>query len=275
MGASITIHSKFDVEAAYATLVEDKSVSFFTAVPTIYSRLLPVLKGKNESFSHLRAMISGSSALPGRVKEAFKALGLQITERYGMTETGMISTNSIGSEQTKGVGKPFPGVQIKAETDTIGDIYVKGSGLFCGYLKDGSFEPHNPNEFFRTGDQGFFDRDGYLQLCGRDRDIFKVSGFKVAAGEIESALAEHVAVVECVACALPEKKDSSSQTIAVVIKVNDGSVDAAQLKQFLATKLAYYKIPRKWLVAHDLFIPRNLIGKPDIAAIQDLLKKHH
>jgi acyl-CoA synthetase (AMP-forming)/AMP-acid ligase II len=267
------MHSKFDAEAAINTL-QDHQISFFTAVPTIYSKLLPVARS---NLSHLRVLISGSSALPLKVKEAFQALNAPITERYGMTETGMISSNVIGNCKSVGVGKALPSVTIKAETDCIADIYVKGPGLFCGYLRDGQFEAHNANDFFRTGDQGFFldSQTGNLQLSGRDRDIFKVSGFKVAAGEIEAALSENEAVAECLACALPERNESSgSQTIAMAVKLKpQKNATAAQLKAFLASKVAYYKIPRRWIVSADLEIPRNLIGKPDIAAIQALFMK--
>ena len=266
MGASITIHSKFDAECVLRTLKAEK-ISFFTAVPTIYSKLLPALQSEN--FEHfLRAAISGSSALPARLKEAFSARGLYITERYGMTETGMITSNAIG-RVTGTVGKALPSISLKAETSGIGDIYVKGSGLFAGYLRDGRFEPHNRDDYFRTGDQGFLGEDGNLRLSGRDRDIFKVAGFKVAAGEIEAALGEHVAVLDCVACALKaSERDDSSQVIGMLVRVKPGSsVTKDQLKDFLAASLAYYKLPRRWIVTEGE-IPRNLIGKPDFKVIQ-------
>lgn len=228
--------------------------------------------GKQLQLSHLRALISGSSALSTRLKEAYQTLNAPIIERYGMTETGMITSNSIKAGGVRGVGVAFPSVEIKAETGQIGDIFVKGPGLFSGYLKDDGFYAHPVNEFFRTGDQGFWEGN-HLQLCGRDRDIFKVAGFKVSAREIEEALSEHAQVLECVVCALPHSpQDDSSQIIAALIKVPEKeSIKASDFRTFLQSKLAYYKIPRKWMiVGEDFVIPRNLIGKPDISAIQSL-----
>lgn len=286
-GATITMHSKFDVQAVHSALSKKDEITFFTAVPTIYARLAAFEKEQSDgkSYGHLRALISGSSALPSRLKDAF---AVPITERYGMTETGIITSNPIGRPSERiGVGKAFPSVTVKAPTaaastdaaDAIGDIYVKGPGLFSGYLRDGRFAPHPEGSFFRTGDQGFLDQESNcLHLCGRDRDIFKVAGFKVAAGEIESALTDHEAVVECAACALPERNEPSSQIIAVMVKVKSSSaaVDASHLRSFLNDRLAYYKVPRKWLLlsAPGEGIPRNLIGKPDIPAIQEMIRRH-
>lgn len=259
-GSQATVHSQFDLRAVKDRLLA-RDTTFFTAVPTIYQKLLrqPI------KLDHLRAMISGSSALPVTLADAFKReiFSPGITERYGMTETGMICSNRIGAGKTGSVGSPFP--SIKLEIDPKSDeIFVDGKGLFSGYLKgDGFYQPRD--ELFGTGDQGVLE-DNNLRLLGRNRDIFKVAGYKVAAGEIESVLLQLDSIEECSVCVIPDPRDESSQIICAFIVGKSLKVD--ELKRFLTDQLAYYKIPRKWHIQSEA-LPRNLIGKPDYTQIRN------
>lgn len=258
-GAEVTIHSQFEAEMVIDRL-RRKDTTFFTAVPTIYQKLLRKQPGR---FDHLRAMISGSSALPSTLANALKAeiYTPGITERYGMTETGMICSNPIGKSKIGFVGQPFSSITLQIDPKTD-EIWVSGDGLFSGYLRDGF---HARDAKFRTGDQGVLE-EGSLRLLGRDRDIFKVAGYKVAAGEIESVLLQHPSIEECCVCAIPDPRDESSQLVCAFIVSKSG--DTAQLKHFLTDKLAYYKIPRKWHIQSEA-LPRNLLGKPDYSQIRN------
>ena len=279
-GSSLTIHSQFDAGSIWNELRNPRT-TFFTAVPTIYSRLLNYLRASNEkkNLNHLRLMVSGSSPLSEPLLDEWtgniRAAG--ITERYGMTETGMISSNDIRASKPGCVGKAFSSVEIQIDAsigDEFGQVKVRGPGLFKGYLdqKTGEFIPRSSEDFFTTGDQGFLTSEGDLKLVGRDRDILKVSGYKVGCGEIECAILNHPEIQECAIIGLNDPKDSSNQIIgALIVSKSNSDQLISDLRKFLSTKLAHYKIPRKWIVSHDS-LPRNLIGKPDHKEILQLFK---
>lgn len=281
-GSSLRMHSHFDAGALWNELRNPRT-TFFTAVPTIYSRLLSHFRANNErmKLDHLRLMISGSSPLSelllGAWIENIREAG--IVERYGMTETGMISSNDIRSSKPGHVGKAFPSVELEigsriGDEDEFGQVKVRGPGLFKGYLdqQTGEFIPRSPEDFFTTGDQGFLTDTGDLKLVGRDRDILKVSGFKIGCGEIEYAIMNHPGIQECAVVGLSDPKDSSNQLIGALL-ISESSSDKLieDLRKFLSTKLAHYKIPRKWVVSRDQ-LPRNLIGKPEHKEILKLFQ---
>lgn len=273
-GATVTMHSQFEAEQTWRKLKEERT-TFFTAVPAIYSKLLSHARATNKSYNldHLRLMISGSSSLSEPLlnvwKSDFRSKG--IVERYGMTETGMITSNDIRDGKGGFVGKALNSVEIKIESnsDGFGKVLVRGPGLFKGYLSEG-FNARDPTEFFNTGDQGYLNAENNLKLVGRDRDILKVSGYKVGCGEIESEIADYPGVRECAVVGLTDNRDASNQIIACLL-VSDKDDIVAEVRKFLASKLAYYKIPRKWQVTRNP-LPRNLIGKPDHTQIIEFFK---
>lgn len=276
-GSSVTIHSQFDATSAWNRLSNSKT-SFFTAVPAIYSKLHHhhFRRKKEGDLNHIRLMISGSSPLSEPLLAAWTSEIRRegITERYGMTETGMISTNAINLPIAGAVGKSFPSIEIKIDASTdqsFGQVLVKGPGLFDGYLTSSGAIIHDKAKFFNTGDQGYFNYSGDLVLVGRDRDILKVNGYKVGCGEIESAILSHSSVQECVVLGLADTKDSSNQIIAALITSDDKYV-LNLLRDHLSTRLSHYKIPRRWIVS-EKGIPRNLIGKPDHFSILSLFNE--
>lgn len=274
-GASLTLHGQFDVELAWRRL-KDTKTTFFTAVPAIYSRLLTHARvSGNQTFNldHLRLMISGSSPLSEPLMNYWMSdiRKKGIIERYGMTETGMIASNDIKEAKAGCVGKALSSVEIKVVENTsgFGQVLVRGPGLFKGYLSDG-FKAHDLAEFFNTGDQGFFNHEGNLKLVGRDRDILKVSGYKVGCGEIESEISNCPGVKECSVLGLKDPRDVSNELIACLI-VSDNDDIVGEVRRFISSRLAHYKIPRKWHMTKDP-LPRNLIGKPDHKQIIEMFK---
>lgn len=276
-GASCTLHSHFDPDLAWKQL-SDPRTSFFTAVPTIYSKLLSHARAnkKEEKLDHLRLMISGSSSLSEPLLEAWKSELRKdgIVERYGMTETGMISSNNIRSSIPGCVGKPLESIQINISKDNdsdFGQVQVRGPGLFMGYMQsEGVIKERDSSEWFNTGDQGHFTADHDLKLVGRDRDILKVSGYKVGSGEIEAIISNYENVEECAVFGLEDAGDAGNQIIAAVVVSKDDAI-IPKLRRFLASQIAYYKIPRKWVVTKNP-LPRNLIGKPDHILIRKLIQ---
>jgi malonyl-CoA/methylmalonyl-CoA synthetase len=275
-GASINMHGQFEAEQAWRRLSDSKT-TFFTAVPAIYSKLLAHSRANKRPYDldHLRLMISGSSPLSEPLLSAWRTEFREkgIVERYGMTETGMISSNNINLAKAGCVGKAFDSIEIKilSNADGFGQVLVRGPGLFKGYLTSGKLKPRDPLEYFNTGDQGYFDVEGDLKLVGRDRDILKVSGYKVGCGEIEAEISNCPGVKECAVIGLIDPRDESNQLIACLIVSDSDDEIASQVRKFLTTRLAHYKIPRKWKVTKDP-LPRNLIGKPDNKQIVDFLK---
>lgn len=277
-GATCTLHSHFDPNLAWKRL-SDSRTTFFTAVPTIYSKLINHARlNKLAKLDHLRLMISGSSSLSEPLLGAWKSELRRegIVERYGMTETGMIASNIIKSSKPGFVGKALESIEIKIQKESVddtqfGQVQVRGPGLFKGYMQAaGVLKLRDHLDWFNTGDQGFFTEGFDLKLVGRDRDILKVSGYKVGSGEIESAISTHETVEECAVIGLEDASDSGNQIIAAVIVCEDALI-IPKLRRFLASRLAHYKIPRKWLVTKNP-LPRNLIGKPDHALIRKLFK---
>lgn len=264
------------------SVLADPRTTFFTAVPVVYSKLLNYFRAHRlrGNLNHFRLMVSGSSSLNERLLADWTTEIRKegIMERYGMTETGMIATNPINRVYPGVVGKPFPSVEINIEKekfdDQFGQVYVRGLGLFKGYLMESNegpiFSPRDPNKFFRTGDQGIFSENGYLRLVGRDRDIIKVNGFKVGSGEIELAILGYPGVSECSVIGLDDQRDPNNQVISALIVSNNCDFCTNSLKRFLSEKLTYYKVPRKIQVI-SAPLPRNIVGKLDHAEILNLM----
>jgi fatty acid CoA ligase FadD36 len=207
--------------------------------------------------------------LPVAVFEQLQLLtGHAPIERYGMTETMITLSTSVGGERRPGwVGRPIAGVRTRLVGDgggpvdhdgaTIGELQVAGATLFDGYLgmpeaTASSFS----GEWFRTGDAAVIDEVGFHRIVGRQSiDIIKTGGFKVGAGEVEGALLTHPAVTEAAVVGLAD--DDLGQRIVAYV-VGDG-VDAAELIEHVATALSVHKRPRE--VHFVDVLPRNAMGK--------------
>jgi fatty acid CoA ligase FadD36 len=189
-------------------------------------------------------------------------------ERYGMTETLItLSTRADGERRPGWVGLPVEGVRtrlvgedggiIDHDGDTIGELHVTGATLFDGYLhRLDATTAAMDGEWFRTGDAAVIDATGFHRIVGRQSmDIIKTGGFKVGAGEVETALLGHPSVVEAAVVGLPD--DDLGQRIVAYV-VGEG-VDAAVLIEHVAATLSVHKRPREVRVVASL--PRNAMGK--------------
>uniref|UniRef100_A0A2N9FB98 AMP-dependent synthetase/ligase domain-containing protein n=1 Tax=Fagus sylvatica TaxID=28930 RepID=A0A2N9FB98_FAGSY len=229
----------------------DDAITVFTGVPTMYTRLIqgyeamdPELQTASASAAReLRLMMCGSSALPQPVMEQWETItGHRLLERYGMTEFVMAISNPLKAMRKAGtVGKPFPGVQVKIiaedengdDTNGVGELCVKSPSLFKEYWKlpEVTKESFIEDGFFKTGDAGKVDEDGYYIILGRtSADIMKVGGYKLSALEIESSILEastsypfhsrpivrHPAVAECCVLGLPDK-DYGEAVCAIIV----------------------------------------------------------
>jgi malonyl-CoA/methylmalonyl-CoA synthetase len=239
----------------------------FMGVPTFYTRLLADPRFGVDCCRSVRLFVSGSAPLLASSHEEFRArTGHVILERYGMTETSMITSNPLHGERRAGtVGFPLPDVDVRVVGDgEIGGIEVRGPNVFAGYWKrpDLTASEFTADGFFRTGDVGRFDADGYLSIVGRSKDLIISGGLNVYPKEVEEVLDDLPGVVESAVVGVPDP-DLGEAVVAVVI----GDVaDTDVLRKAARHRLAAFKVPRRIVVVDAL--PRNAMGKVEKAKLR-------
>jgi malonyl-CoA/methylmalonyl-CoA synthetase len=256
-GSSCELRPRFALDDVLSRC-SSGDVSLFFGVPTMYGRL--AASGSASSLSALRLFVSGSAPLAPSVAAAIgEAAGQIPLERYGMTETIMLTSNPLAGPRKPGtVGFPFPGVQVRlSEFD---EIEVSGPNVIGGYYEQpaATAEAFTDDGWFRTGDLGSFDADGYLSIIGRSKELIITGGFNVYPREVEEHLLTHPGVAEVAVVGRPSSEWGEEVT-AVVVVVASGSVDAEDLRTFAAAGLVCYKVPKRFEFVDEL--PRNAMGK--------------
>ncbi|MDT0490680.1 acyl-CoA synthetase [Streptomyces griseus] len=288
-GGALRHLGKFSADGVARELGSGGTMLF--GVPTMYHRLAEVLDapageagGRSpaggaerdalaRALAGARLLVSGSAALPVHDHERIAAAtGRRVIERYGMTETLMnTGIRADGVPRPGTVGPPLAGVELRlVEEDgtvlegpeAIGEIQVRGPNLFTGYLNrpDATAAAHTADGWFRTGDVGTVDADGYVTIVGRKAtDLIKSGGYKIGAGEIENVLLGHPGVREA-AVTGEEDPDLGERVVAWVVAADPGSPPPSEeLADHVANQLAPHKRPR---TVHYLdALPRNDLGK--------------
>ena len=266
VGGSIIFLEKFDVKKALFWM---KDATSMMGVPTFYTRLLASDELNTDATQHIRLFISGSAPLLSETHIEFeRRTGKKILERYGMTETNMNTSNPYDGERKAGtVGIPLPGVEIRVvneeghlvEHGKIGTIELKGENVFSGYwgMKEKTKEAFKKDGFFITGDLAQRDKDGYLIIVGRDKDMIISGGLNVYPKEIEDAINEMPNILESAVVGI-QHHDFGEAVIAVVVS-SDKTLTEIKVLDFLKDKIAKYKQPKKILFLDEL--PRNTMGK--------------
>jgi malonyl-CoA/methylmalonyl-CoA synthetase len=272
-GSEVRHLEGFDPAAVAGALGADATMLF--AVPTMYHRLAAAAEADPQLARGLRGarlLVSGSAALAAAEHARIERLcGQRIVERYGMTETLMIASVRAGGERRAGyVGRPLDGVALRVlgedgrelprDDSTIGDVYVRGPSLFDGYLgQEQETAAAFRDGWFATGDLGALAPDGYLRLVGRrSTDLIKSGGFRIGAGEIESALLEHPAVAEAAVLGVADA-DLGERIVAWVVLAPGAAVAEGELVEHVASTLSPHKRPREVRFVDSL--PRNALGK--------------
>ncbi|HWD65060.1 MAG TPA: AMP-binding protein [Solirubrobacteraceae bacterium] len=256
-GGQVVLRPGFDASDV-ADRCRSGGVSMFFGVPAIYQRLLAA--GRAERLSELRLIVSGSAPLAVAQSDALADVcGQRPLERYGMTETVMLTSNPLAGPRKPGrVGLPLPGVELRLAAG--GEVQVRGPNVLAGYdSPDGPSRPEDAftrDGWFRTGDLGELDDDGHLGLVGRSKELIITGGFNVYPREVEEALAEFPGVREAAVVGRPSPDWGEAVTAVVV---TDGPVDPADLRNFAAQRLAPYKVPKAVEFVDQL--PRNSLGK--------------
>ncbi len=244
-------------------------------VPTYYSRLLADPEFTMDDCASMRLFVSGSAPLTESLHHAFtERTGHRILERYGMTETGMITSNPLHGERIAGtVGYPLPGVAIRVvdehgescTTNEVGVVEVRGPNVFVGYrgMPDKTAASFRDDGYFVTGDLGSLSADGRLTLSGRGTDLIISGGLNIYPREIEAVLDEIVGVEESAVIGIAHP-DLGDAVVAIVVAPADFDVSA--VRSALDGRLARFKHPKHVAVVSEL--PRNGMGKVEKAALR-------
>ena len=251
-------------------------------VPTYYTRLLSNEKLQKEVVKNIRIFISGSAPLlEDTFDEFYLRTGHEIIERYGMTETNIISSNPVNGERKSGtVGACLPGQILRIVDDgqnilgpnDVGNIQVKGPNVFNGYwnLPDKTKEDFSKDGFFNTGDKGFIDTKGYLSIVGRAKDMIISGGLNVYPKEVESVINEIEGVIESAVIGLPHD-DLGEKVVAVIVRKKDSKITEGELISSLKSEIAGFKVPKNIILIEEL--PRNAMGKVQKNILRDIYAK--
>jgi len=225
----------------------------------------------------VRLWISGSAPLLAATHEEWqRRTGQRILERYGMTETVMLTSNPLHGERRPGsVGRPLEGVEVRLAGDAgphgIGEIEVRGPNVFGGYWRRPELQETTfaPGGWFRTGDLGSFDPDGYLRIVGRSKDLVISGGLNVYPKEVEAVLDSLPGVAESAVVGLADP-DWGEAVVAAIVARPGEHLDPEALREAARRQLAGYKVPRRIDVVEEL--PRNAMGKVEKAVIRAMLE---
>jgi acyl-CoA synthetase (AMP-forming)/AMP-acid ligase II/aryl carrier-like protein len=270
-GSSVVCTPGFDPEKFF-TWLEQFRPTWYTAVPTMHQAVLSCATQQKESLRHssLRFIRSSSAALPLRVMQALAEIfRVPVIESYGMTEAShQIASNPLppGTRKARSVGLPV-GVEVAVMDDEgnlldagkTGEIVIRGKTVTSGYGNSPESNDENFKDgWFRTGDQGYWDKDGYLFITGRLKEIINRGGEKISPMEIDEVLKKHPSVLEAVTFPVPHPTLGQDISAAVVLRHRD-TVTGEEIQRFAAARLAEFKIPRQVLIVNR--IPKSAAGK--------------
>jgi malonyl-CoA/methylmalonyl-CoA synthetase len=279
-GSKMIWFSRFDPQAVVARLPQ---ATVFMGVPTLYVRLLGEPGLTRDACSHMRLFISGSAPLLIETFNAFRErTGHTILERYGMSETVMLTSNPCdprdGERRGGTVGFPLPGVGLRVMDDVrqpcpageIGGIEVTGPNVFKGYwrMPEKTAEEFTADGWFKTGDVGKVDASGVVTIVGRSKDLIITGGYNVYPAEVEGYLNDMSGVAESAVIGVPHP-DFGEGVVAVVVAKPGAAPSAEALIGGLKAHIANFKVPKRLFVVAEL--PRNAMGKVQ----KNLLREQH
>ena len=284
-GSKMIWHAKFDPQRAISDMAR---ATVFMGVPTLYVRMLADPGLNRQAVARMRLFIAGSAPLLIETfQEWQQRTGHTILERYGMSETIMLTSNPYRADARYGnqterrggtVGFPLPGVSLRVRddqgqdcaVDEIGGIQVKGPNVFGGYwrMPEKTAEEFTSDGYFKTGDVGKIDARGYITIVGRSKDLIISGGYNVYPAEIEGFINEMPGIAESAVVGVPHP-DFGEVGVAVVIPKPGATLDADAIIANLKARLANFKIPKRCFVVSEL--PRNTMGKVQ----KNLLRDQH
>ena len=275
-GGSMLFRPKFDADDVMAQLPRATTMM---GVPTFYTRLLQHPGLTREAAAHVRLFISGSAPLLAETHAEFhRRTGHAILERYGMTETNMITSNPYEGERIAGtVGRALPGLAVRVvdpasgspvAAGDIGMVEVSGPNVCTGYwrMPEKTREEFRPDGFFITGDLGTLSASGVLSIVGRGKDLVITGGLNVYPKEVESEIDRLPGVLESAVVGLPHH-DLGEAVAAIVVQHAGAVLTEAGVIEPLRSRLAGFKLPKRVFFVDEL--PRNAMGKVQKAVLRD------
>ena len=270
-GCTMSLIPRFTAAAVLEAIQRDRA-TIFDGVPTMFADLLshPDLDGYD--LSSLRVAISGGASIPAPLLDAFEErFGVMILEGYGLTETASTTTFNVSAEERRvySVGKPIWGTQTQVWDDegrplppgpeNVGEVVTRGLHVMKGYWHDPEATAAVfSGDWLRTGDLGYFDKDGFLFIVSRKKEVIIRGGYNVYPSEIENVLHAHPAVAEAAVVGVPDER-LGQEVMAVIIAHSTVTLVEADLQSYLRERLAAYKIPRIFEFWSEL--PKNTLGK--------------
>jgi long-chain acyl-CoA synthetase len=270
LGAKVIYLARFSA-VAVMNAIRSHKVSIMMGVPSMYGAMLRLKDAGPDDFKQVYAVISGAEPLPETIREAFlKRFGVPIFEGYGLTETSpAVNFNTPDAHKPGSVGKSIPGAEVRITdesgnalpTGEIGEVWLRGPMIMKGYwnLPKETSQALTSDRFFKTGDLGKLDADGFLYITGRKKEMIIVAGEKAFPREIEDVLMRHPAVAEA---AVVGKKDASrGEVVYAFVTAREGqTAKVDELKDHCRQNgLPQWKIPREIQIVEDL--PRSPTGK--------------
>jgi fatty-acyl-CoA synthase len=281
VGASLLLPDRFLQPEPMARILAAEKPTFAAAVPTIWQGLLQQLDAHPQDISHLREVIVGGSACPPSLMHAFQErYGVKIMHAWGMTETSPLG--SVARPPAAATGEKaweyrytqgrFPasvtarligdsGEELPWDNEAVGELEVRGPWVAGSYYGGAEIDPEKFHDgWLRTGDVGKISPDGYLTLTDRAKDVIKSGGEWISSVDLENQVMSHPAVAEAAVIGVPDEKWDERPLVAVVLREGH-TVTAAELREFLADKVAKWQLPEHWTFIDE--VPKTSVGKFD------------
>lgn len=273
LGSELVLHPRFDPAAALKDIIE-KKITVYLGVPTMHVALLSVPGVEKMDFSSLRLCGSGGAPLPVAVQDRFESvIGCQLNEGWGMTETAPVGTFNPreGARRPGSCGLPYPGTEMKfidvanpereVKLGERGEICVKGPNVMKGYWKkpEATASAMTAHGFFRTGDVGVMDKDGYVYIVDRTKDMLLCGGFNVYPRNIEEAIYQHPSVEEVSVIGIPDDYRGETPKAFVKLKAGARPLTLEEMKAFLKDRLGKHEMIGAIEIRDEL--PKTPVGK--------------
>ncbi|MFQ5461826.1 MAG: class I adenylate-forming enzyme family protein [Phycisphaerae bacterium] len=269
LGATVYAIPRFS-PVALVKAVQTCGVTVLVAIPSMYAAVLKTKSTPPDTFENIYMAISGGEPLPDNVRDGFaQRFGVKLHEGYGLTETSpVISANTRAAHKDGSVGKPVRNVRVRivgehgesCSPEQPGEILVQSPGIMKGYLN----KPAETNEvmtadgWFRTGDIGVMDEDGFLYITSRKKEMLIIGGENVFPREIEAVLENHAGVLQAAVIGIPDELRGEAP-VAFVSPVAGETVSEQELRTFAKHSLAGFKVPKRIVIREDL--PAGPTGK--------------
>lgn len=272
-GSKIVFLDKFSSQHAIDILCRKEgelACTIFMGVPTMYVKMLENLKGEARDFNHIRLLASGSAPLPPKEFERIKKFfGKEPVEREGMSETGINFSNPLrGKKKPGSIGPPLPHVEVRIVdpgnfrdlgTNEVGEIWLRGPNVTSGYWrKPEETKAAFVDGWFRTGDLGKKDEEGYYYITDRLKHIIISGGENISPKEVESVLDHHPGIVESCVVGIPDEKWGEKVVAGIVLKPGV-ALTKEEIKNYCREHLLDWKCPKEFIFLKEL--PRNRMGK--------------